>query len=40
MDAGKKKKKDKLAAFSKEVKYVRQSSVLILPRGNMCQTSL
>ena len=25
---------------SKEVKYVRQSSVLILPRGNMCQTSL
>ena len=32
MDVGKKeKKKDKLAAFSKEVKYVRQSGVLILP---------
>lgn len=33
-------KKDKLVAFSKEAKYVRQSNVLNLPSGNICQTSL
>lgn len=40
MDGGEKEKKDKWAAFPKEAKYVRQPSVLMLPWGNTCQTSL
>lgn len=36
-DVGEQEKKDRISCISKEVKYVRQESVPMLPSGNICQ---